>query len=157
MASDELSGTRSELLPINKFHVALLGIAGHDLRQPLQAIQNTYDLARTRALGQREQALLDNGEQAVTGLNEQLDRLLGTLCYYERTKTIESSSVALAPLFWQLANENEDAVRVDERKAPALRGGSLTIDCEQRRLRSNFVAARHLNASRIMLSAPAIR
>lgn len=46
MASDELSGTRSELLPINKFHVALLGIAGHDLRQPLQAIQNTYDLAR---------------------------------------------------------------------------------------------------------------
>jgi two-component system, OmpR family, phosphate regulon sensor histidine kinase PhoR len=109
MAPEELSATRSELQLINKFHVALLGIAGHDLRQPLQVIQNTYDLLRARALGPREQALLANGEQAISRLNEQLDRLLGALRFYEQTKTVEISSVALAPLLWRLANENEEA------------------------------------------------
>jgi signal transduction histidine kinase len=42
-------------------------------------------------------------------MTEQLDRLLGALRLYEYTKTMEMSPVALAPLFWRLCNENEDA------------------------------------------------
>jgi two-component system phosphate regulon sensor histidine kinase PhoR len=91
------------------FHVALLGIAGHDLRQPLQVIQNTYDLLRSGARGAREQAWLDNGDKAVNKLQEQLDGLLTAIRIYEQTRTVEISAVELAPLFWRLSNENEDA------------------------------------------------
>jgi two-component system phosphate regulon sensor histidine kinase PhoR len=93
----------------NNFHAALLGIAGHDLRQPLQVIQNTYDLLRGGARGPREQAWLDNGERAVNKLQEQLDGLLTAIRIYEQTRTVEISAVELAPLFWRLANENEHA------------------------------------------------
>lgn len=98
-----------ELHRAGDFEAALLGMAGHDLRQPLQVIQSTYDLLRTRACARSEQAWLDRGEQAIGRLTEQLDRLLGALRLYEHTKTMEISSVALAPLFWRLGNENEDA------------------------------------------------
>jgi two-component system, OmpR family, phosphate regulon sensor histidine kinase PhoR len=91
------------------FQAALLGMAGHDLRQPLQIIQGTYELLRTRACSLKEQAWLDRGERAIGSLREQLDRLLGAACLYEYTKKLEMSSVALAPLFWRLCNENEDA------------------------------------------------
>lgn len=91
------------------FQAALLGMAGHDLRQPLQVIQGTYELLRTRARSASEQAWLDRGERAISGMTEQLDRLLSALRLYEYTKTMEMSSVALAPLLWRLCNENEDA------------------------------------------------
>jgi two-component system, OmpR family, phosphate regulon sensor histidine kinase PhoR len=91
------------------FQAALLGMAGHDLRQPLQVIQGTYELLRTRACSESEQAWLDRGERAIDRLTEQLDRLLGALRLCEYTKTMEMSSVALAPLFWRLCDENEDA------------------------------------------------
>jgi two-component system phosphate regulon sensor histidine kinase PhoR len=93
----------------NDFQVALLGMAGHDLRQPLQVILGTYELLRTRAEGKAEQAWLDHGERAVGKLKEQLDCLLDAIRLYESTKTMEKSAVALAPLLWRLRHENEDA------------------------------------------------
>jgi two-component system, OmpR family, phosphate regulon sensor histidine kinase PhoR len=99
----------ADLQRASDFQAALLGMAGHDLRQPLQVIQGTYELLRTRASGTSEQAWLDRGQQAIGRLTEQLDRLLGALRFYEQTKAVEMSSVALAPLFWRLCNENEDA------------------------------------------------
>ena len=91
------------------FQAAPLGMAGHDLRQPLQIIQSTYDMLRTRLRSGSEQIWLETGEQAITSLTEQLDRLLDALRLYEYTKTIEITSVALAPLFWRLCSESEDA------------------------------------------------
>jgi two-component system, OmpR family, phosphate regulon sensor histidine kinase PhoR len=99
----------SDLQRASDFQAAILGIAGHDLRQPLQVIQGSYALLRTRAYTKSENAWLDRGERAVASLTEQLDRLLGAIRLYEHTKTMEISSVALAPLFWRLGNENEDA------------------------------------------------
>jgi signal transduction histidine kinase len=99
----------ADLKRASDFQVALLGMAGHDLRQPLQIIQGTYELLRTRVRSQSEQAWLERGERAISGLTEQLDRLLGALRLYEYSKTMEMSSVALAPLFWRLCHENEDA------------------------------------------------
>jgi two-component system, OmpR family, phosphate regulon sensor histidine kinase PhoR len=98
-----------DLQRASDFQVALLGMAGHDLRQPLQVIQGTYELLRTRARSTSEQVWLDRGELALDRLTEQLDRLLGAIRLYEYTRTMEISSVALAPLFWRLRNENEDA------------------------------------------------
>jgi two-component system, OmpR family, phosphate regulon sensor histidine kinase PhoR len=91
------------------FQAVLLGMAGHDLRQPLQVIRGTYELLGSRARPKSEQVWLERGERAVSGLTEQLDRLLGALRLYEHTKTMETSSVALAPLLWRLRNEIEDA------------------------------------------------
>jgi two-component system, OmpR family, phosphate regulon sensor histidine kinase PhoR len=90
------------------FQAALLGIAGHDLRQPLQVIQGTYEWLATCVSTDCCQARLERGERAIATLSEQLDRLVGALRLYEYAKTMETSSVELAPLFWRLHNENED-------------------------------------------------
>jgi two-component system phosphate regulon sensor histidine kinase PhoR len=113
------------------FQAVLLGMAGHDLRQPLQVIRGTYELLGTRARPKSEQAWLERGERAVSGLTEQLDRLLGALRLYEYTKTMETSPVALAPLFWRLRNENEDAA--------LQRGVNLRACTTQAHVRSNSV------------------
>jgi two-component system, OmpR family, phosphate regulon sensor histidine kinase PhoR len=115
MSSSEFSTTMladdriSNLQRANDFHAALLGMAGHDLRQPLQVIQSTYDMLRTQVRGKSEHDWLETGEQAIIRLTEQLDRLLDALRLYEYTKTLEISSVALAPLFWLLCSESANA------------------------------------------------
>jgi two-component system, OmpR family, phosphate regulon sensor histidine kinase PhoR len=98
-----------DLQRANDFQAALIGMAGHDLRQPLQIIQSTYELLRNRACSTSEKVWLDTGERAVGRLLEQLDRLLDAVRLYEYTRTMDTSRVALAPLFWRLCNENEDA------------------------------------------------
>jgi two-component system, OmpR family, phosphate regulon sensor histidine kinase PhoR len=90
------------------FQAALLGIAGHDLRQPLQVIRLTYDWLAKCVNTDSCQTRLKRGETAIATLTEQLDRLVGALRLYEYAKTMETSSVELAPLFWRLRNENED-------------------------------------------------
>ena len=44
-----------DLQRANEFQAALIGMAGHDLRQPLQVIQRTYELLRNRIPGVSEQ------------------------------------------------------------------------------------------------------
>jgi signal transduction histidine kinase len=88
---------------------ALVGMVGHDLRQPLQVIQSSYDILRNSVRSTSEQAWLDRGERAIRRLTGQLDRMLETMRFFENSKTLEISSVALAPLFWRLGHENEDA------------------------------------------------
>jgi two-component system phosphate regulon sensor histidine kinase PhoR len=97
----------ADLQRASDFQAAIIGMAGHDLRQPLQIIQGTYELLRTRC-GMSEQVWLDRGEQAIGRLTDQLDCLLGAIRFYESAKTLEMMPVALAPLFWQVCNENED-------------------------------------------------
>ena len=101
--------TIPDLQRANDFQAALLGIAGHDFRQPLQIIQGTYEILRNRACSPSEQDWLNRGERAINTLTEQFNRLLDAIRLYECTKTMEISSVALAPLFLRLCNENEDA------------------------------------------------
>ncbi|HZT49197.1 MAG TPA: HAMP domain-containing sensor histidine kinase [Hyphomicrobiaceae bacterium] len=91
---------------------ALLGMAGHDLRQPLQVIQSTYEWLGSRigtAPEAPERARLERGERAIVRLTKQLDRLLGALRLYEQTRTLEVEPVALAPLLWHVAAENAEA------------------------------------------------
>jgi two-component system, OmpR family, phosphate regulon sensor histidine kinase PhoR len=91
------------------FQAALLGMAGHDLRQPLQIIRGTYELLGTRMRSKSDQAWLARAERAIVRLTEQLDRLVDALALYEQTKSIDLSVVALGPLLRRLGREHEDA------------------------------------------------
>jgi signal transduction histidine kinase len=101
-------GQRLDLQRASDFQAALLGMAGHDLRQPLQIIQSTYELLQTRVRTESEQTWLEHGQRAISGLTEQLDRLVDALRLYEHTKTMEIAPVAMAPLLWRLCRENEN-------------------------------------------------
>lgn len=101
------AGSRDvDLQRTSDFQATLLGMAGHDLRQPLQVIQNAYEWLGTRIDTSPEKARLARGERAIAKLTEQLDRLVGALRLYEHTKQLELSPVALSPLFWRVAHEN---------------------------------------------------
>ena len=93
------------------FQAALLGMAGHDLRQPLQIIQSAYEWLGSRVADSSEKLRLARGERAIARLTEQLDRLVSALRLYEHTQRMEISAVALAPLFSRIANENESDAR----------------------------------------------
>lgn len=98
-----------ELQRTSDFQAALLGMAGHDLRQPLQVIQSAYEWLGSRVAHGSEKVRLERGERAIATLTEQLDRLVGALRLYEHTQTMQLSPVALGPLFWRIASENEGA------------------------------------------------
>lgn len=100
-----------DLQRTSDFQAALLGMAGHDLRQPLQIIQSAYEWLGTRVAHTSEKIRLARGERAIARLSEQLDRLVSALRLYEHTQKMEISSVALAPLFWRIANENGSDAR----------------------------------------------
>jgi two-component system phosphate regulon sensor histidine kinase PhoR len=100
-----------DLQRASDFQAALLGMAGHDLRQPLQVIQSAYEWLGSRVANTSEKVRLERGERAIAKLTEQLDRLVSALRLYEHTQKMEIGPVALAPLFWRIANENENDAR----------------------------------------------
>jgi two-component system phosphate regulon sensor histidine kinase PhoR len=102
-------GYRLNLQSAIDFQAALLGIAGHDLRQPLAVIQLTYEWLGAPVRTKSDQELLELGQMAVKRLTEQLDRLAAAIHLYEQTKSIEISSIEVAPVLWQACNENKDA------------------------------------------------
>jgi two-component system, OmpR family, phosphate regulon sensor histidine kinase PhoR len=136
-ATESAGQSTFDLQRTNHFQATLLGMAGHDLRQPLQVIQGTYQLLRARSSSKSEQIWLDRGEQAISRLTEQLDHLLGALQIHQVSQTLEILPIALAPLFSRLCNESEDAalrraidIRMCSTKAyvasnPVLLGGIL--------------------------------
>src|SRR5260221_273938 len=93
------------------FQAALLGIAGHDLRQPLPIIQRTYQWLGSRVGHTSEKARLERGERAIVRLTEQLDQLVSALRLYEHTQRMEIAPVPLGPLLRRIANENESDAR----------------------------------------------
>lgn len=98
-----------ELQRTSDFQAALLGMAGHDLRQPLQVIQGAYEWLSRKVDTAPERARLERGERAIQRLTEQLDRLVGALRLYEHAKQMRLTRVPLAPLLWRILAENEEA------------------------------------------------
>lgn len=64
---------------VSEFESVLLAIAGHDLRQPLQAIQSVHDLLGEGERTESELRALSNSQTAIDRLRDQLDQLLGAL------------------------------------------------------------------------------
>ena len=73
---DDRRGTPHRL---SEFESVLLAIAGHDLRQPLQAIQSVHDLLGGGERTESELRALSHGQIAIDRLWRQLDQLLGAL------------------------------------------------------------------------------
>ena len=91
------------------FQAALLAMAGHDLRQPLQIIQSSHELLGIGVRTKSEQNLLQRGQHAIDRLIGQFDQLLGAARLYEHSKEAKLSPVALEPLFRQAYHENEES------------------------------------------------
>jgi two-component system, OmpR family, phosphate regulon sensor histidine kinase PhoR len=72
-----------------EFHVALLEMAGHDLRQPLQVISSSHELLSQRVDKNSAREYLDRGQSAITQLIEQLDHLVSALRLHGRESGIE--------------------------------------------------------------------
>jgi two-component system, OmpR family, phosphate regulon sensor histidine kinase PhoR len=98
-----------ETLSVHEFQTTLVGMMGHDLRQSLHIIEGTYSLLRSRIEAVPQQVWLDRGERALRKLTDQLDCLVDAFYLAERSNGLEISDVALAPMFWRLRHENEDA------------------------------------------------
>jgi two-component system, OmpR family, phosphate regulon sensor histidine kinase PhoR len=81
-----------------EFETLLLAMVGHDLRQPLQIIQNVHDHLGDVARTGPELRLLQLGQSAIDRLTEQLDQLLNALRLREHAKPIQLSPVDLGPL-----------------------------------------------------------
>jgi hypothetical protein len=82
-----------DLQRVSDFHAVLLGMAAHDLRQPLQVIQSTYEWLSGRFDAEADRMRLQRGERAVARLAEQLDRLAAALRLYQHTTMMELSPV----------------------------------------------------------------
>src|SRR5262245_22474557 len=81
-------------IPARTFQALLLGMAGHDLRQPLQVIQSTHEWLESR-VGAPEKVRLMRSQRAITRLVEQLDGLIGAMCLLERTSDVPTAPTAL--------------------------------------------------------------
>jgi two-component system, OmpR family, phosphate regulon sensor histidine kinase PhoR len=80
------------------FHAVLLATAGHDLRQHLQIILNSYGWLSARATNnpERERA---RGQHAVMQMAEQLHQLVTALHIHQKTSQIAMVPVRLGRLF----------------------------------------------------------
>src|SRR6201987_560522 len=76
----------------SEFESVLLAIAGHDLRQPLQVIQNVHDILDRGLRTASELRLLRYGQSAVDQLTHQLDELLAALRLCESGERVKLTS-----------------------------------------------------------------
>jgi two-component system phosphate regulon sensor histidine kinase PhoR len=145
-----------DLQRVSDFHAVLLGMAAHDLRQPLQVIQNTYEWLNGRFDAEADRMRLQRGERAVARLAEQLDRLAAALHLYQHTTTMELSPVPLAPLFDSVGAENVEFARqkgIELRVRPtraAVLSNAVILDGIVRNLVRN--AIKYTDSGRVLLS-----
>jgi signal transduction histidine kinase len=92
----------------SEFNAVLLAMAGHDLRQPLQTILDSFSLLERGCLADREREYIKRGELAIHRLSEQLDRLVDALRLHQRGTSIALSPVELSPLLDGLHRESAD-------------------------------------------------
>jgi two-component system, OmpR family, phosphate regulon sensor histidine kinase PhoR len=109
--SESSNERERELQRARDFNALLVSMAGHDLRQPLQVIQSTYEWLSGRLDADAEKAWLRRGELAATMLTEQLDRLVDGVRLYDHTAKMKLAPVSLAPLFDCVRNESVELAR----------------------------------------------
>jgi signal transduction histidine kinase len=84
----------------------LVAIAGHDLRQPLQAIQCTHELLGLGIRTKSELRLLRSGQRAIDRLTAQLDQLLAALRLRD-PQGVKPMPLHLMHVLQQVGYENE--------------------------------------------------
>jgi two-component system, OmpR family, phosphate regulon sensor histidine kinase PhoR len=84
----------------------LIAIAGHDLRQPIQAIQCTQELLGLGIRTKSELRLLRSGQRAIDRLTAQLDQLLAVLRLHD-PQGVKPMPMPLMRVLQEIARENE--------------------------------------------------
>ena len=92
----------------HNFEALLLAIAGHDLRQPLQALQCVNELLGLGPRTSAELRLLQSGQDAIDRLKEQLAQLVTALRFRERTKEARLAPVHVGQVIRQVRRDNEE-------------------------------------------------
>jgi two-component system, OmpR family, phosphate regulon sensor histidine kinase PhoR len=145
-----------DLQRTSDFHTVLLGMAAHDLRQPLQVIQSTYEWLSGRLDADADGIRLQRGKRAAAKLAEQLDQLGAALRLSQQATTMELLAVPLAPLFERVAAENveiaqEKGLELHIRPTRAVVVSNAAIlDGIVRNLVSN--AIKYTDSGRVLLS-----
>ena len=93
----------------SEFESVLLAIAGHDLRQPLQVIQNANEFLGRGVRTTSELRLLRSSQSAIDRLRDQLDELVAALQLRGHAKGVKLTPVRVGPLLHQVTYENEVA------------------------------------------------
>jgi signal transduction histidine kinase len=93
----------------SEFESVLLAIAGHDLRQPLQVLQNAREFLGRGVRTGSELRLLRLVQSAIDRLRDQLDELVAALQLRRGARGIKLTSVRVGPLLQQAIYENEVA------------------------------------------------
>ena len=92
----------------SEFESVLLAIAGHDLRQPLQVLQNAREFLCRGVRTRSELRLLRLVQSAIDRLRDQLDELVAAL-QIRGGEGMKLTSVLVGPLLQQATYENEVA------------------------------------------------
>lgn len=98
-----------KLQQTNDFHAVLLAMAGHDLRQPLQVMLNSYDWLSRRLATASEKEYLRRGELAIAQLTKQLDLVVDALRLHQQPATTEPVAVPLDPILARIGRDHADA------------------------------------------------
>jgi two-component system, OmpR family, phosphate regulon sensor histidine kinase PhoR len=91
------------------FQATLLAMAGHDLRQPLQVLQNVQDRFNNGLRTSAELRLLKANQTAIDAMTRQLNQLLEALRVGEHGKQIQLSPVKLGALLDDARREHAAA------------------------------------------------
>src|SRR5262245_6528705 len=100
---------RAEAPRAGDFEAALLAIAAHDLRQPLQAIRSAHELLGVGLRTNSERHLLKIGESAIDRLAQQLNALLCSLRLRECTENVTLSRICVETQLRQACLESQDS------------------------------------------------
>jgi two-component system, OmpR family, phosphate regulon sensor histidine kinase PhoR len=93
----------------NDLCAALLAIAGHDLRQPLQVIVAAHDMLAKTLEGRDEQFQLARAENATSKLSDKLDQLVDALRLFDPSSSARQEIVQLRAVFAFFAEEFAEA------------------------------------------------
>lgn len=88
------------------FYAVLLGMAGHDLRQPLQVLQSAHELLTHHVGDGPAKAHLDRGQRAISLITDQLDQLVAAMRIFDQTSKMTLTEVPLDPLLPRIVSDN---------------------------------------------------
>src|SRR5438552_8943489 len=96
----------------NDLCAALLAIASHDLRQPLQVIIGAHDILAKTLNSSVEEVRLARVEHATSKLSDKLDQLVDALRLFEPSSGERQEAVQLGPVFAQAEAEFAETARL---------------------------------------------
>jgi signal transduction histidine kinase len=100
-----------ELACANDFYAAILAMATHDLRQPLQVIVGCHALLADQRMAGPQRRHLERAQRASRELAAKLDQLTDALRVQQQSGSIRKEPVRLEPLFQRIAAQLAEPAR----------------------------------------------